>query len=244
MLDLSNGLSAATTALDQAHQRYAAGDFTAAANAYEQVLTSDGPRAAVFYDLGNCYQRLGQYGPAILAYERARLLTPRNPDLLANLTLARKAATAFEEPGLNPRLDALLNPLSRNEWSWLVTGAALFLGGLALVRGAVSMPRRWLRQACIVAAVVAGIVIVWGAAALHVRRAEANRGIVLTATASVRLSPFASAESLGTPGPGRNVQLGQQSGHFIYVTVPGTKLCGWMADTDVAAITPPDRSGT
>ena len=207
MLDLSNGLSAATTALDQAHQRYAAGDFTAAANAYEQVLTSDGPRAAVFYDLGNCYQRLGQYGPAILAYERARLLTPRNPDLLANLTLARKAATAFEEPGLNPRLDALLNPLSRNEWSWLVMGGAGFLGGLTLVCGAMRLPRSWLRQAAFAVAVVAGLAMACGGAVLYVRRAEATCGIVLSSTASVRLSPFASAESLGTPGPGRSVQL-------------------------------------
>lgn len=107
--------AAANTTFERANQRFDHGDFAGAAAAYQQLLTEYGPRAAVFYNLGNCYQRLGQYGPAILAYERARLLTPRDPDLLANLALARKAATAFEEPGSHPRLDTALNYLSRNE---------------------------------------------------------------------------------------------------------------------------------
>jgi len=227
--------AAGTAAMEQANQRFAANDYAAAAAAYEQILTSDGPRASVYYNLGNSYQRLGQYGPAILAYERARLLTPRDPDLRANLTMARKAAAAFEEPKLNPRLDALLKHLSRNEWSWLVSGSALFIGVIALVSGALRLPRWWRRQA-IAGAVVAGLLIVAGASALYLRRAEAAYGVVLSAGASVRLSPFEKAESLGTPGPGRGVQLGSKSGDFIYVEVAGTKLSGWMANTDVAAV--------
>ena len=77
--------SAFATPFDQANGQFKAGDYAGAAAAYEQVLAADGPRAAVFYNLGNSYQQLKQYGPAILAYERARLLTPRDPDLLANL---------------------------------------------------------------------------------------------------------------------------------------------------------------
>ena len=91
-----------------ANQRFKAGDFAGAAAAYEKILSAEGPRASVYYNLGNAYQNLKQYGPAILAYERARLLTPRDPDLLANLALARKAAAAFEETGRDPRLDAAL----------------------------------------------------------------------------------------------------------------------------------------
>ena len=227
-----------TVTFDEANLRFNAGEFAAAAAGYEQILTREGPRAAVFYNLGNSYQNLNQYGPAILAYERARLLTPRDPDLLANLALARKAAAAFEESGIPPRLDALLNYLSRNEWSWLVAGAAVFLGGLALICGAVPLPRRWLRHSALVAAGVAGLTLIAGAAALYLRRAEASRGIVLAENATVRLSPFENAEALGTPGPGRGVHLGDRNGGFHYIEVPGTKLRGWMADNDVAAIAP------
>lgn len=233
------GLDAAgAPALEQANQRFAAGDYAGAAADYDKLLTTDGPRAAVLYNLGNSYQRLGQYGPAILAYERARLLSPRDPDLLANLTLARKAAAAFEESRRSPRLEALLNHLSRNEWSWLVAIAALVLGSLGVLCGAVRLPRRGLRQAASATAVLAGLALTLGTTALYLRRAEASRGIVLAATAAVRLSPFDQAEVLGTPGAGRAVHLGARNGGFRYVEVTGANLRGWMADNEVAAITP------
>ena len=230
--------SAFATPLDQANQQFNSGDYAGAAAAYEKILTVDGPRAAVYYNLGNSLQQLKQYGPAILAYERARLLTPRDPDLLANLTLARKAAAVFEESGLHPWQEAVLNYLSRNEWSWLVAGGALFVGSLAFVCGAVKFPSRGMRQAVLLSASMAGLVIASGSTALYLRRAEGERGIVLSEGATVRLSPFEKAESLGTPGPGRIVRLGTKNGDFQYIEVPGASLHGWLASKDVAAITP------
>lgn len=223
------------TPFDDANQQFKAGDFAGAAAAYEKILAVEGPRAAVFYNLGNSYQSLKQYGPAILAYERARLLTPRDPDLLANLTLARKAATAFEENGRNPSLEAALVYLSRNEWSWLVAGAALFLGSLAVVSGAVKLPKR-MRVTTVVSASIAGLVMVAGASVLYLRRGEGSRGIVLSENATVRLSPFENADALGTPGIGRTVHLGATHGDFHFAEVAGTNLKGWIATKDVSAI--------
>ena len=93
--------SSFAASMEDANGQFKAGNFEVAATHYEEVLKHEGPRASVFYNLGNSYQAQKKYGPAILAYERARLLTPRDPDLLANLNLARKAATAFDEVGLN-----------------------------------------------------------------------------------------------------------------------------------------------
>ena len=45
-----------------------AADLAGAAAAYEKVIAADGPRASVYYNLGNSYQQLKQYGPAILAW--------------------------------------------------------------------------------------------------------------------------------------------------------------------------------
>jgi tetratricopeptide (TPR) repeat protein len=229
---LLGSVSGFATAFEDANQQFKSGDFAGAAAAYEKILKSEGPRASVYYNLGNSYQQLKQYGPTILAYERARLLTPRDPDLLANLTLARKAATAFEETGLHPWLDAVVNRLSRNEWSWLVAGSALFLGMLAVVAGAVKLPRRGI----LVSAGAAGVLMAAASAALYLRRGETVRGIVLSESATVRLSPFEKAESLGTPGPGRIVRLGTKNGDFQYIEVPGAGLKGWLASKDVAAI--------
>jgi tetratricopeptide (TPR) repeat protein len=221
-----------------ANQQFQSGDYAGAAASYEKILTDAGPRAAVFYNLGNSYQRLGKHGPAILSYERARLLNPRDPDLLANLARARKAAAAFEENVRQARVEAALNYLSPNEWSWLVAGSALVLGGLALLAGVAGLPQRGLRQTVVATAVLACLAMALGASVLYLRRGEANRGIVLSDAATVRLSPFEKAESLGTPGPGRIVQMGGKQGDFYYIEVPGVNLRGWLASRDVAAIIP------
>lgn len=230
------GLAIAGESLfDQANHKFEAGDIAGAASTYQEILITDGPSASVLFNLGNCEQRLGKHGYAILAYERARLLTPRDPDLLANLDLARKAATAFVESDRHPVTDAFLNYLSLNEWSWLVAGSALFLGGLALLCGCVHR-RRWMIVGSRISAAMAFFLIVGGAAALVLRRDEVNRGVVLTESAVVRLSPFEKAESLGTPGPGHIVRILESKDGFHFVEVSGTGLKGWMSDEEVSAI--------
>lgn len=228
---------ASAITLEEANRRFDAGDFSGAATGYQELLKEKGPDAAVYYNLGNSHQRLKQYGPAILAYERARLLKPRDPDLTANLALARKAATAFEEPGMNPRLAAALSYLSRDEWSWLVGGSALLLGVLAVVRGAVVWPRKLTVPAGVVSS-LAGLVIVAGSVVLWLRRDEVKRGIVLPEKASVLLSPFEKAEVLGTATAGRTVRLGESKGGFRYVEMPGSTLRGWLSEKDVEPVQP------
>lgn len=233
---LATSLFGSAGSFEQANQQFAAGDFTAAAASYEKSLADDGPDAATYFNLANSYQSLKRYGPAILAYERARLITPRDPDLLANLTLARKAATAFEDPGANPRLEAAFGYLSRNEWSWLVVGGALGLGVLSVLGGIVNLQARGLRNPAIACGILAGMAIAAGSTALHLRRDEGNRGIILSTETAVRLSPFEKAESVGTAAAGRVVRLGEKNGDFIYIEAPGTNLRGWLARADVAAI--------
>lgn len=229
-------IAAESSLFDQANRQFKDGDFAAAATVYQEILDAEGPSASVLFNLGNCEQRLGKFGPAILAYERARLLTPRDPDLLANLALARKAAAAFEEPGPYPDIEAFFDYLSLNEWSWLVAGAALFLGGLSVLCGMVRLPVRWMRQTAGASASVAAVVMIVGATALYLRRDEGNRGVVLSEGATVRLSPFRKAESLGTPGPGRIVHILKSDDGYHYIEVPRTKLQGWMSEVDVSAI--------
>jgi tetratricopeptide (TPR) repeat protein len=223
--------SSFATLFDEANGQFKAGNFTEAAASYEKILISEGPRASVFYNLGNSYQAQKKYGLAILAYERARLLSPRDPDLLANLNLARKAATAFEESTFFPTLEVVIQYLSRDEWSWLVAGSALMLGALAVFCG-----WRGTHKFALISAGAASLIIAAGTAILWARRGESERGIILSENATVRLSPFEKAESLGTPGQGKSVRLGAKSGDFQYADVPSTNLRGWLAAKDVGVI--------
>lgn len=218
--------------LEEANQLFRSGDFAGAAAAYETILKNDGPRASVYYNLGNSYQSLKKYGPAILAYERARILAPRDPDLLVNLELARKAVAVVEETTIHPWLDGVIRYLSRNEWSWILAGAALFLGGLGLVCGWVKVPLRF----SISAASFAVTVALASAGVLFQRQPESSHGVVLSENAAVRLSPFEKAESLGSAGQGRVIRMGAKTGSFQYVEIPGSSLRGWMSAEEIGTI--------
>lgn len=225
------------TPFEEANQRFKSGDFVGAAATYEKLLADEGPRASVYYNLGNCYQSLKKYGPAILAYEQARLLTPRDPDLLANLSLARKAVAVVEDVAIHPWFDAVIRYLSRHEWSWVLVGSAMVLGALGLGCGVLTRSRRF----TIGAAGLSAIVLLLSAGVLYLRQGESLLGVVLSENAAVRLSPFEKAESLGTAGQGRLVRMGPKNGNFQHVEVPGSSLQGWLDVKDVRAISPEAR---
>lgn len=71
----------------EANQLYADGKFSEAIPIYEKLILSK-PSAEVYYNLGNAFFKEGQIGKAILNYERAKRLNPRNPDVRANLAYA------------------------------------------------------------------------------------------------------------------------------------------------------------
>lgn len=217
-----------------ANKRFQEGDFTGAASAYEEILKSDGSNASVFYNLGNSYFRLGKLGPAILAYERARILTPRDPLLLSNLARARKDAAVTGDTQLAPWVNAIANKLSPNEWSCLLVGTALALGVLSIVASITRLPRRWTRGA--VGFSLCCIAI--SAAALYLRRSEASRGVIVADNAAIRLSPFESAESIRTLPQGQIIQIGASQSEFHHIEAPGLELRGWLADRDFSAIIP------
>jgi tetratricopeptide (TPR) repeat protein len=71
-----------------ANRSYKEGRFQEAADGYLRLLGSGLKNGHVYYNLGNAYLRLNELGRAILYYERARLLIPRDADLNFNLRYA------------------------------------------------------------------------------------------------------------------------------------------------------------
>jgi hypothetical protein len=219
---------------ESANQQFKAGDLAGAVTSYEKIISDTGPNAATYYNLGNAYQSLKQYGPAILAYERARLISPRDPDLLANLALARKAAGSYEETGRPPWLDRMLAYFSRQEISWIVISSAVIFGLLFLLNGIVRLPRRLLISITIPSA----IILLTSSSLLHLRRGESRDGIILADQVNILLSPFENAQSIGSTSPGRRVIMGQKQGGFHYVEIPGGSLRGWVSSRDVSPVIP------
>jgi tetratricopeptide (TPR) repeat protein len=69
---------------------YDEGKFDEAMRRYQMALESEDPDvlARAYYNLGNCYLKLGKTRDAIACYENALLINPSDPDAKHNLELA------------------------------------------------------------------------------------------------------------------------------------------------------------
>src|SRR5262245_52421200 len=64
----------------KANQDYSEGRFQEATDGYQKLIKSGLWGANLFYNLGNAWFRLGDFGEAILNYERAVALDPHHPE--------------------------------------------------------------------------------------------------------------------------------------------------------------------
>jgi tetratricopeptide (TPR) repeat protein len=80
----------------KANSLYEARDYTKAIEAYLAVLDTGVESGNLYYNIGNSFFKLGKIGYAILCYERARRIVPRDSDLKSNLEYAR---SFVEDPG-------------------------------------------------------------------------------------------------------------------------------------------------
>ena len=68
---------------------YEQGDFENAIAEYEKILDTEVASTALYYNLGCAYFNQKTYGKAILYFEKARQLSPRDPDVLHNLEFSK-----------------------------------------------------------------------------------------------------------------------------------------------------------
>lgn len=81
----------------KANQYYFKGEFDKALENYELIINRfdfkslfvSNKCGEVFYNMGNCFYRLGQTGRSILNYERAKMFLPRDADLNYNMSLVK-----------------------------------------------------------------------------------------------------------------------------------------------------------
>jgi tetratricopeptide (TPR) repeat protein len=242
-LILFPSLSRADTDLAAANQAFTDGSYEQSAKMFQQLITTRGYSAPLCFDLANAEAKSGHVGAAILNYERARYLAPGDADIEHNLQLTRKQAGL--EPDSFRWWQILL--LSINWMVWLsIMGACLLLIFIAIVggayapalAGALRMPVRLLKNifrliifVCIPAGLLMGFVELSTVGYSH--RIEGV--IVASKEATLRLSPFASADSVGTIPEGELVTV--EDRHDDYLRIEGRDHhFGWIQQKDIEPI--------
>jgi len=118
MLGAGNLFAADFTAdFAAANKLYAEGKFADAAKAYETILQTGEQSPSLLFNYGDAEFETGHLGKAIAAYRKAKLLSPRDPELRANLAFVRNqvAGATLRES----RWQYWLSMLSLNEGTLL-----------------------------------------------------------------------------------------------------------------------------
>jgi len=206
----------------------AAGDYHTAVQDYEQELKAHGFSAAVLFNLGNAWLRLGKPAPAILDYERALVLAPGSAAIQANLAAAQQRA-GLAPPVVGPwQAAARYFTFDTYVWAGL---AAVWLLCAAVVLLCFSGPARRFAMPLILVAAVA-LCVSLDAAALS--WTDLYRAVVQEPTA-LQLAPAASAAANGSLREGEVVWIQDRYGGFKFVrTADGH--AGWVNDATVVAI--------
>lgn len=210
------------------------GDHAAAITAFESAIATRGWSSGALFDLGNAYAGAGQRGRAILAYERARVLAPRDSAIAANLARTREAAGIAAPPPT--RLHALLAHLSADEWTKLAFASAILVAlGVAL---AAWRPGR--RGGLVMLALVGAVGALVAGAAATATALPPGAAIVVRAD-TARIAPLADADPTFTAAEGDEVLITNTHGDRVFVRA-GDRA-GWLPIASVESILT-ERSGS
>jgi tetratricopeptide (TPR) repeat protein len=218
---------------DEGNQLYQKGDYQGALEHYQQIMADGWEAAPLYYNIGNAYFKLGQLGKAILFYERARRLAPRDADVRANLDLARSLTTddITPLPGFWPFQVAAW-------WVGLLPRPALvlvvaigYVGTMAclmlLAARASPAVTAWARRLAIAGAVVT---VVFGVnlAVRDLGIGRADEAIVVAPEVKVQSAPSDDASlQIFTIHEGTKVRIDRASDAWFEVALEDGKV-GWV----------------
>jgi tetratricopeptide (TPR) repeat protein len=214
----------AQTDFAKANQEYAQGHFKEAIDGYETLARSGQWSANLFYDLGNAYFRTGDFGRAILNYERALALERHHPEATANLQIARDEARALELQQSWP--ERYLRFGSVNQYS-IAAAVAFWVGTFCTV--ALIFARR--RSARLIALSILSFSVCALAilATYEIDYGSKGRALAIITGDNVqaRLATADTANSVLALPPGSEVKVISARGDWIYAALPNN-LRGWI----------------
>lgn len=222
---------------NNANNAYRAGDYETAVRLYERVRVKN---ALVYYNLANSHLQNGNTGLAILYYNRAFRLRPRNSDIGSNLEQARLLRKdRLEREEMDVILKILTAPyrlLSMNEHALL---AVLLFTFFSVNLFALSNLREnYLRKRVKTAAFVFGVFLAVQVLLTGLKTYQEK--IIKTAVITDREVPVRSSSSAGSKRlfvlhEGAEVVVGKSENGSFLVILP-TGWTGWVPSLSLEII--------
>lgn len=207
-----------------ANKLYEQSKFAEAATAYQELARAGHASASLCFNLGNAFFKSSQLGRAIAAYRQAAHLSPRDPDVLANLQFARNQVQA---PTLSvPRWHRWISKLSLDEWTlgmcstlWIVLLLLIVAQLRPVWRQSI---RGWIIFSC-ATTVLLGVCL---AAAVNLAR-YTEIAIVTKPEVQVRQGPLDESPPSFAVHDGAELRILDRKDDWLQVTADSRRI-GWI----------------
>lgn len=236
---LNRGVPADTAAVAAANQLYASSHYTEAAQIFEQQIERGVEDASIYFNLGNSYFQQGDLGRAVLNYQRAAQLDPRDADIQANLELTRAQTTelfAAEPSGPLAVLADLTGWLTLNETAVIVLGFWFLLSFVILARRQSQTDKsiKWLGY---VVVVVVALLLISGLSlgSRAILEQTQPEGVVIAPTVAVSSGPGIDLTTGMNLLSGTEINVVEMQGEWVRVKSPGSTQ-NWIPVKAVATI--------
>lgn len=207
---------------------YEQGNYEKAIGLYEDVLDAGDESGNVYYNIGNCHFKAGSLGKALLYYERARRLIPRDADCAANYAYARslveKPQMQRKAPFWRRALDYAFGSFTIDELTLMAAFffcAALVLSGLFVSK---RLSARGYMYVLVPTAILFAFVVVTVGMRVHALGKEA---IVISEETDVRFGPFDEATVHFSVYEGMRLRVIEKKGSW-YKVERSDGTVGWV----------------
>jgi tetratricopeptide (TPR) repeat protein len=234
------GLEAQHLELQKANELYRQEAFEEARVAYEALADQGLQSKALFYNLGNTYYRLGAAGQAVLHYEKALLLAPKDREVLENLAFVKSQLEgeiiSLDVFPLIAFWQNLRDGLSSNTWTFI--GLLLFWGGVAGFLVWLLVPRRKQKIRGFIGGLTALLLCTIPfllAAGQKEQKMHSNKAVIVHQEAALYASPSEGAEVIYPLFEGATVRTVEQLEDWCKVNL-ANGYQGWIPVEKLARV--------
>ena len=214
---------------------YQNGNYDSAQAVYEKLLSDGIVTPEIYYNLGNVYYKKNKLGRAILYYERALRLAPRDSDTHYNLDYARTfiKETAVSEDALSRLLNGAFNFLTLNGLA--LAFAVLFTLFMLAVIARIYVSTKLLNSIILYAGCVCLLIGIWLSLRIWENETRID-AIAITSDVEVRSGPGNDYSVNSKLPEGKKMEIIGERQDWYAVSLAAENIKGWARKKDIEKI--------
>ena len=226
--------------MQRANTAYQQQQYAEAVALYQQIADAGNEGSVLYYNLGNAYYKTDDLSHALLWYERALRLDPRNEDIKHNIAFVNRQLVdrieVLPELFITRWWNALSKSLTSNTWAILsiIFCALMFLSVVLLLVAR----RPWLRSLGMATTVLCLMLTVFSIIFAHkeaVRYEKFPEAIVMQPVLNAKSTPNATGNDLFVIHEGLKVGVTDRLNDWLEIKLPNGEK-GWVPAQGVEVI--------